>query len=225
MKRSKFKLSIVLIIIFLFSFSFAFSADKKIVEIYNNIAKMSQIYTPEHYTVKVINKKFEEALKELPEDVLISGKKPYVLIDFTKGKGVRILIENIKDEYKSLFSMYEDYFKFSGISKVQNPMEFKEIIDQGVVKFYKEDKNYVIVQAWDPEKKDKKDDYALFYLDKKMWIIKKAIYYIDGTPYVEAINHYEKIGKYYLPTRIELKSLTEEGGGDVFYFEDYQFKN
>lgn len=218
-------MSIVLIIIFLFSFSFAFSADKKIVEIYNNIAKMSQIYTPEHYTVKVINKKFEEALKELPEDVLISGKKPYVLIDFTKGKGVRILIENIKDEYKSLFSMYEDYFKFSGISKVQNPMEFKEIIDQGVVKFYKEDKNYVIVQAWDPEKKDKKDDYALFYLDKKMWIIKKAIYYIDGTPYVEAINHYEKIGKYYLPTRIELKSLTEEGGGDVFYFEDYQFKN
>ncbi|RLA89625.1 MAG: hypothetical protein DRG20_04465 [Deltaproteobacteria bacterium] len=225
MKRSKFKLSIVLIIIFLFSFSFAFSADKKIVEIYNNIAKMSQIYTPEHYAVKVINKKFEEALKELPEDVLISGKKPYVLIDFTKGKGVRILIENIKDEYKSLFSMYEDYFKFSGISKVQNPMEFKEIIDQGVVKFYKEDKNYVIVQAWDPEKKDKKDDYALFYLDKKMWIIKKAIYYIDGTPYVEAINHYEKIGKYYLPTRIELKSLTEEGGGDVFYFKDYQFKN
>ena len=224
MKRSKIKLSIVLIIIFLFSFSFALSADKKIVEIYNNIAKMSHTYTPEHYTVKVINKKFEEALKELPEDVLISGKNPYVLIDFTKGKGVRILIENIKDEYKSLFSMYEDYFKFSGISKVQNPMEFKEIIDQGVVKFYKEDKDYVVVQAWDPEKKDKKDDYALFYLDKKMWIIKKAIYYVDGTPYVEAINQYEKIGKYYLPTRIELKSLIGEGGGDVFYFKDYQFK-
>ena len=222
-KGFKIKIFVIMVIVFTFSFSLALSYDKKIVEIYNNIVKMSKKYTPKHYTVKVINKKFEEALKDLPEDVLINGKKPYVLIDFTKGKGVSIIIENIKPEYKSLFSMYEDYFKFSGISKVQNPVEFKKIIDQGVVKFYKEDKNYIVVQAWDPEKKEKKDDYALFYLDKRMWIIKKAIYYVDGSPYVEAINNYEKIKKYYLPVKIELKSLTGEKGGDVFYFKDYKF--
>jgi len=219
----KAKLFIFVLIGFIFVFSFAFSNDEKINGIYKNIVKMSQKYTPRHYTVKVINKNFEEALKDLPEDVLINGKKPYVLIDFTKGKGVKIIIENIKEEYKSLFSMYEDYFKFSGISKVQNPVEFREIIDKGVVKFYKEDKRYVVVQAWDPEKKENKDDYALFYLDKKMWIIKKAIYYVDGSPYVEAVNNYERIGKYYLPTKIELKTLTGEEGGDVFYFKDYKF--
>ena len=56
-----------------------------------------------------------------------------------------------------------------------------------------------------------------------MWIIKKAIYYVDGSPYVEAVNNYERIGKYYLPTKIELKTLTGEEGGDVFYFKDYKF--
>jgi len=222
-KNCKIKVSIITLLLFMFSFSFVFSYDKRIDEIYNNIVKMSQRYTPDHYTVKVINKKFEEALKDLPKDVLIDGKKPYVLITFKKGKGVSIVIENIKEDYKSLFSMYEDYFKFSGISKVQNPVEFKKIIDAGVIKFYKEDKNYIVVQAWDPEKKEKTDDYALFYLDKKMWVIKKAIYYIDGSPYVESLNNYEKMGKYYLPNKIELKFLTDEKEGDVFYFKNYKF--
>ncbi len=201
------------------TFVFAISIET----IYKNIKAMSLKYTPDHYVVRVYNDKFEEALKDLPPDVLIGGKKPEVVIVFNRGKGVKIEIRNIKEEYKNLFSMYEEYFKFSGISKVQNPSEFKDIMDAGVLSVYKEDNSTVVVKAYDPEKKEKKDDYALFYLDKKMWIIKKAIYYIDGTPYVESINSYKKIGKYYLPYKIVLNPLTGEGEKEVFYFKDYKF--
>ena len=183
---------------------------------------MSAKITPESYRVRVKNKTFEDALKDLPEDILTGKGKPAVVVTFKKGEGVRIIIENIKSEYASLFSMYEDYLKFSGISKVQNPDEFKELIDRKKVSFYKEDANSVVVQAWDPEKENKDNNYALFTLDKKKWVIHKAVYYLDGSPYVQVVNSYKSYGKYYLPYKIELKNLVDNTS-DVFLFEDYKF--
>jgi len=179
LKQKKLIVSLVVILIFSLSAVSALSSDRRIVEIYKNIERMSKKTTPDYYKVRVENQKFSEALKELPEDIVIGNKKPYVVIVFKRGEGVKIIIENIKSEYTSLFSMYEDYFKFSGISKVQNPIEFKEIMDKNKIDFYKEDGDYVIVKAWDPEKEEKGDDYALFYLDKSKWIIRKAVYYLQ----------------------------------------------
>ncbi len=221
MRKYYFRLVLLIAVLLLFSSIYIYPTNLE--SIYSNIKRMSEKYTPDHYVVKVYNEKFEEALKDLPPDVLIGNKKPEVIIIFNRGKGVKIEIKNIKEEYKNLFSMYEEYFRFSGISKVQNPSEFKDIMDAGVLSIYKEDKNTVVVKAYDPEKKEKKDDFALFYLDKKMWIIKKAVYYLDGNPYVESINSYKKIGKYYLPYKIELKPLSGEGETEVFYFKDYKF--
>ncbi len=217
MKRY-FILSIVLI---LFSSIYAHSGEK-ILDIYRNVERMSKIHTPNSYRVKVENESFNEALKELPEDILTGRGEPQVLILFRKDEGVKIVIENIKGEYASLFSMYEDYFKFSGISKVQNPNELKEIIDKDKISFYKEDKNSVIVKAWDPQKEEKEDDYALFYLDKKNWVIREAIYYLDGNPYVKAVNSYKTYGKYYMPYKIVLTNMNDNSN-DVFHFMDYQF--
>lgn len=197
-------------------------SQERILQIYKNIVKMAEKNTPSSYTVEVENKKFEEALGELPEDILTGEGAPAVKIQFSKGEGVKIIIENIKSEYATLFSMYEEYFKFSGISKVQNPVEFKQIIDNNQADFYKENKEFVIVQAWDPEKKERDNNYALFSLDRKMWVIKKAVFYLDGIPFVQAENSYKSFGEYYLPYKIELKYL-DENTADIFLFKDYHF--
>lgn len=215
------KYFILIVVLLLFSSIYALSGEK-ILDIYRNVERMSKIHTPNSYKVKVENESFNEALKELPEDILIGREKPQVLILFRKDEGVKIVIENIKGEYASLFSMYEDYFKFSGISKVQNPNEFKEIIDKDKISVYKEDKNSIIVKAWDPQKEEKDDDYALFYLDKKNWVIREAIYYLDGNPYVKAVNSYKTYGKYYMPYKIVLTNMNDNSS-DVFHFMDYQF--
>lgn len=197
-------------------------SDTSLREVYAKVDVMSKKNTPLSYNVRVENDKFQEALSELPEEILTGDGKPYVMIDFRKGEGVRIIIKNVDSEYATIFSYIEDYVKFSGISKVQNPVEFKEIIDKGKVEVHKEDKEFIVVQAWEPEKEVKDDNYALFYLDKKNWVIKKAIYYLDGAPFMEAVNSYKKFGEYYLPYKTVLTSLNENTQ-DIFYFKDYKF--
>ena len=197
-------------------------SDTSLREVYVKVDAMSKKNTPLSYNVRVENEKFQEALSELPEEILTGDGKPYVMIDFRKGEGVRIVIKNVDSEYATIFSYIEDYVKFSGISKVQNPVEFKEIIDKGKVEVHKEDKEFIVVQAWEPEKEVKDDNYAFFYLDKKNWVIKKAIYYLDGAPFVEAVNSYKKVGEYYLPYKTVLTSLNENTQ-DIFYFKDYKF--
>ena len=221
MKRNSLFLLIFGLIVF--SYGSVFSQGG-LDEIYNNIVKMAKKNTPVSYTVEVENKKFDEALDELPEDILTGKGTPKVKIQFSKGTGVKIIIENIKSEYTSLFSMYEEYFKFSGISKVQNPDEFKQIIDSNKACFYEENDEFIVVQAWDPESDEKDDNYALFSLDKSKWVIMKAVYYLDGTPFVQAENRYKFYGDYYMPYRIELMYLTEDSS-DVFLFKDYSFSH
>jgi hypothetical protein len=197
-------------------------SDMGIMEVYKNIEAKSKVNTPNSYRVNVENEKFREALAELPEELLTGEGEPAVLVNFRKGDGVNITIENIDEEYASIFSYIEDYFKFSGISKVQNPVEFKEIIDNGKVELYKENEDSIVVKAWDPEKEEKDDNYALFYLEKRNWVITKARYFLDGNPFVEAENCYRKYGKYYMPYKIVLTSLNEEST-DEFIFRDYKF--
>jgi hypothetical protein len=208
-------------IILFFSYSTVYS-QRGLDDIYKNIVAMSKKNTPPSYTVEVENSKFDEALEELPPDILTGKGTPKVKIKFSKGVGVKIIIENIKSEYASLFSMYEEYFKFSGISKVQNPDEFKQIIDSNKANFYEENEDYIVVQAWDPDSDVKDDNYALFSLDKNKWVIRKAVYYLDGTPFVQAENSYKFFDKYYMPYRIELSYLSEDSS-DVFLFKDYVF--
>ena len=224
MKKEKLKKLSLFLFIFIFMLLFYSTvySESGLDEIYKNIVAMAKKNTPPSYTVEVENNKFDEALKELPEDILTGKGTPKVKIQFAKGVGVRIIIENIKSEYASLFSMYEEYFKFSGISKVQNPVEFKQIIDSNNAKFYEENEDFIVVQAWDPDSDIKDDNYALFSLDKKRWVIRKAVYYMDGTPFVQAENSYKFFGKYYMPYRIELIYLSEDSS-DVFLFKDYDF--
>jgi hypothetical protein len=211
----------VLTIIFISSMGVLPASD--ITEVYNEIVRMSQRNTPDSYQVRVRNQSFEEALADLPEEILTGSKEPAVAIHFKKGEGVRIVIENIKSEYASLFSMYEDYLEFSGISNVQNPPELKAIIDKGKVMVQSEDENTVVLKAWDPEKVEKGDDFALFTLDKKTWVIEEAVYYLDGNPYVRAENKYKRFGSYYLPYEIVLRNLSDESS-EVFLFTEYRFE-
>ena len=139
--------SAVMIVVFLVALSLFGS---NIQEIYRKIVDSSERITPKSYRVRVENDSFSEALAELPEEIRTGEEEPAVMIYFEKGEGVRIVIENIRSEYASLFSMYEDYLKFSGISNVQNPMEFKEMIDQGKVQFYEEDNKNIILKVWEP---------------------------------------------------------------------------
>ncbi len=224
MRQEKLKRNFLFLLIFgliIFSHGSVYSQDD-LDEIYNNIEKMAKKNTPASYTVELVNSKFDEALEELPEDILTGKGAPKVKIQFSKGVGVKIIIENIKSEYASLFSMYEEYFKFSGISKVQNPVEFKQIIDSNKASFYEENDEFIVIQAWDPESDVKDENYALFSLDKSKWVIMKAVYYLDGTPFVQAENSYKFFGNYYMPYRIELIYLTEDAS-DVFLFRDYNF--
>jgi len=218
------KISILIIVLCLLLPGFVALSHEKILEIYNSIAAMSKKQTPLSYRVKIENKSFKEALEDLPDDILTGEGPPSVIVQFHRGEGEKIVIENIKSEYASLFSMYEDYLKFSGISKVQNPAEFKAMIDKKKVSFYKEDSFSIVVQAWDPEKEEKDNNYALFTLDKKNWVINKAVYYLDGVPYVQAENSYKAYGKYYLPYKIVVTNLNESTS-EVFLFKDYQFDN
>ncbi len=218
MRRSTF--SILVVVLFLTALPVL---GGNLQEIYRNIADSSERITPKTYRVRVENDSFNEALAELPEEIRTSEADPAVMIYFKKGDGIRIVIENIRSEYASLFSMYEDYLKFSGISNVQNPKEFKEIIDLGKVQLYEEDAKNVILKAWDPEQEGKSDNYALFTLDKNKWVIEKALYYLDGTLYVQAENKYKDIGKYYLPYEIVLMNLVDNSS-EVFRLMEYQFK-
>ncbi|MBN2325349.1 MAG: hypothetical protein JXQ30_16590 [Spirochaetes bacterium] len=199
-----------------------FAADKQIEEIYKNIVKSSKVQTPDSYTVKIENKSFEDALKELPKEILEGKGDPKVVVEFKKNEGVRIIIENIKEEYRSLFSMYEEYFKFSGISKVQNPVELREIIDSDKIRVYKSGSEVIVLQAWDPTQEAKDDNFAYFYLDKKRWVISEAVYYLDGNPYVKAQNSYKSFGKYYMPYEIVLTNMNDNTS-DTFFFKDYRF--
>jgi hypothetical protein len=203
--------------------SFFLYAGEGIEDIYQHIKRMSEVQTPNSYSVIIENKSFEEALEELPQEILEGEGQPRVVISFKKNEGVKILIENIKEEYRSLFSMYEEYFKFSGISKVQNPKELREIIDRDKISVYKVEPNRVILQAWDPQKEEKDDNYAFFYLDSKQWVISQAVYYLDGNPYMKAENSYKKYGKYYMPYKIVLTNMSDQSS-DVFLFKEYKFK-
>jgi hypothetical protein len=198
------------------------AADEKMEEIYNNIVKSSKVQTPNSYTVKIENKSFEDALKELPKEILEGKGDPKVVVEFKKNEGVRILIENIKEEYRSLFSMYEEYFKFSGISKVQNPIELRKIIDSGKIRVDKSGSDVIVLQAWDPAQEAKDDNFAYFYLDRKRWVILEAVYYLDGNPYVKAQNSYKTYGKYYMPYKIVLTNMNDNTT-DTFFFKDYLF--
>lgn len=198
------------------------AADEKIEDIYRNIVRNSKVQTPGYYTVKIENKSFEDALEELPKEILEGNGDPRVVIEFKKGEGVRILIENIKEEYRSLFSMYEEYFKFSGISKVQNPAELREIIDSDKIRIYKSGPEVLVLQAWDPASEKKDDNFAYFYLDRNRWVISEALYYLDGNPYVKAQNSYKSFGKYYMPYKIVLTNMIDNTN-DTFFFKDYQF--
>ena len=198
------------------------AADEKIEDIYRNIVRNSKVQTPGYYTVKIENKSFEDALKELPKEILEGNGDPRVVIEFKRGEGVRILIENIKEEYRSLFSMYEEYFKFSGISKVQNPAELREIIDSDKIRIYKSGPEVLVLQAWDPASEKKDDNFAYFYLDRNRWVISEALYYLDGNPYVKAQNSYKSFGKYYMPYKIVLTNMIDNTN-DTFFFKDYQF--
>jgi hypothetical protein len=208
-------------LLLLFSCICAYS-DDQIEDIYRQIEKMSQLQTPDSYRVTVKNKSFSEALEELPEDILTGGGEPKVVILFKKNDGVKIVIENIREEYTSLFSMYEEYFKVSGISKVQNPIELREIIDMEKMSIYKADKDVLVLQVWDPNEEKVSDNYAFFKLDQNRMVINEATYYLDGTPYMKAENSYKKYGKYLMPYKIVLTNMTDDSN-DVFYFEDYQF--
>ena len=210
-----------LFVLFLIS-GFSVYADVEIEEIYDNIVQMSGVNTPNSYKVIIENKSFDEALNELPPEILEGKGKPRVVISFRKKEGVKILIENIKEEYRSLFSMYEEYFKFSGISKVQNPKELREIIDRDKISVYKVEPGFVVLQAWDPQKEERDDNYAFFYLDKKKWVISEAVYYLDGNPYVKAENSYKAFGKYYMPYKIVLTNMNDNTN-DVFFFKEYVF--
>jgi len=198
------------------------AADEKIEDIYRNIVRNSKVQTPGYYTVKIENKSFEDALEELPKEILEGNGDPRVVIEFKRGEGVRILIENIKEEYRSLFSMYEEYFKFSGISKVQNPAELREIIDSDKIRIYKSGPEVLVLQAWDPASEKKDDNFAYFYLDRNRWVISEALYYLDGNPYVKAQNSYKSFGKYYMPYKIVLTNMNDNTN-DTFFFKDYQF--
>ncbi|MCK5571081.1 MAG: hypothetical protein KAJ15_15270, partial [Spirochaetes bacterium] len=74
-------------------------SQERILQIYKNIVKMAEKTTPSSYAVEIENKKFKEALEELPEDILTEEGAPAVKIQFAKGNGVKIIIENIKSEY------------------------------------------------------------------------------------------------------------------------------
>ncbi|UCB46277.1 MAG: hypothetical protein JSV25_02310 [Spirochaetota bacterium] len=210
-------------LLLLFSYISAYS-DEKVEDIYKQIEKMSKLQTPDTYRVTVENKSFSEALEELPADILTGGGEPRVVILFKKNDGVKIVIENIKEEYTSLFSMYEEYFKVSGISKVQNPIELREIIDKEKMSIYKVEKDAIVLQVWDPDEEMMTDNYAFFYLDRNRMVINQATYYLDGTPYMKAENSYKKYGKYLMPYKIVLTNMTDNSN-DVFYFEDYKFNN
>ena len=210
-------------LLLLFSYISAYS-DEKVEDIYKQIEKMSKLQTPDTYRVTVENKSFSEALEELPADILTGGGEPRVVILFKKNDGVKIVIENIKEEYTSLFSMYEEYFKVSGISKVQNPIELREIIDKEMMSIYKVEKDAIVLQVWDPDEEMMTDNYAFFYLDRNRMVINQATYYLDGTPYMTAENSYKKYGKYLMPYKIVLTNMTDNSN-DVFYFEDYKFNN
>ena len=214
-------LIVIMVVVLLPLAGVIFASD--IHEIYTAIAAMSEKNTPPVYKVRVQNESFAEALADLPKEIRTGNEDPAVMVYFAKGEGVRIIIENIRSEYASLFSMYEDYLKFSGISNVQNPSELKEIIDKGKVQLFSEDKGTVILKAWDPDKEEKDDNYALFTLNKKNWVIVKAVYYLDGTPYVQAENRYKSYGNYYLPYEIVLQNLSENSS-EIFRFTEYRFK-
>jgi hypothetical protein len=192
-------------------------------EVYRTITKMSSRNTPQSYKVRVQNDSFSEALADLPDEIRTGAGEPAVMVYFKKGEGVKILIENIKSEYASLFSMYEEYLKFSGISNVQNPSELKKIIDMDKLQLYREDKQAIILKAWDPEKTERDDSYALFTLSKDRWVIEKAVYYLDGTRYVQAENKYKVYGSYYLPYEIVLINVVDDSS-EVFRFVDYRFE-
>jgi hypothetical protein len=192
-------------------------------DIYESICRMSVENTPATYRVKVENESFREALAELPDEIRTGKEEPAVMVYFKKGDGVKIVIENIKPEYASIFSMYEDYLKFSGISNIQNPDEFKKIIDMNMIKFHKEDSKSVVVKAWDPENGEMDDNFALFTLNKGKWVIESALYYLDGNPYVKAENRYRNYDSYYLPYEVVLKNLTDNSS-EIFRFTDYRFE-
>jgi hypothetical protein len=213
-------LSVLISAVFL-STGILFASD--INEVYSAIERMSNRNTPKAYRVRVQNDSFEEALSDLPAEIRTGTKKPFVAVYFKKGEGVRIVIENIKSEYASLFSMYEDYLKFSGISNIQNPSELKEIIDRDKVIVYEENTSKVVLKAWDPEKDEKDDNYALFTLTKDKWVIEEAVYFLDGNAYVRAENKYKSFGTYYLPYEIVLRNLFDESS-EVFRFTEYRFE-
>ena len=222
--RRRMRRALVLLVLFNTVFSPAvILTASNIDEVFGAIERMSNRNTPEAYRVRVQNESFDEALSDLPQDIWTGTSKPFVEIYFKKGEGIHLVVENVKSEYASIFSMYEDYLRFSGISNIQNPAELKEIIDSGKVVVSDEDNDKVVLKAWDPEQEEKGNNFAFFTIDKKKWVIDKAVYFLDGSAYVQAENKYKSIGSYYLPYEIVLENLVDQSS-EVFRLTDYRFE-
>lgn len=200
----------------------AMPTQEKLQSIYQSILAASKKHTPETYSVRIKNGSLEDSLKELPEDILTGTGAPQVMLRFQKGKGVSMYIKNVKEEYAHLFSMYEEYLQSSGISKVQNPPEFKSIMDINRVAFQSEEKDTVILKVWDPKGEIEEGNYALFTLDKGKWVIRKVVYYLEDEPIIRLENDYKTYGSYYMPGQIVMTNL-RDSSTEIFRFENYTF--
>jgi hypothetical protein len=213
------KRTALLLILFCILYA-AGAAGSDLQQVYRSIQHTSRELVPEAYSVEVENEQFSRTLSDLPPEILTGD--PSVMVRFNKGEGVRMYIENVQSEYANLFDMYERYLQLSGITRVQNPEEFGELMDKGLLALQEENARTVVIQAWDPESEERGDDYALFTLGKDKWMIRKAMYYLDGRPFMELETTYDTYGEYVLPSRITLTSLPDNEK-EVFRFRNYRF--
>lgn len=220
MKRPVF--SVLVVVLVAAVTQVAMPTQERLQNIYQSILRASRTHTPETYSVRIKNGSLEDSLKELPEDILTGTGDPQVILQFRKGEGVSMYIENVKEEYAHLFSMYEEYLQSSGISKVQNPPEFKSIMEKDRVAFQSEKADSVILKVWDPKGEIEEGNYALFTLDKGRWVIRQVVYYLEDEPIIRLENDYRSYGSYYMPEQIVMTNL-RDSSTEIFRFENYKF--
>ncbi len=177
-----------------------------------------QSQLPEKCSAVVVGKAISKRLKTIPKESIEKGKKPVVKLYFKKGKGFKVVVENVEKLYRDIFR--------EQFSALNNPLfrgderKWERFKKKYLIEKLKEFKAPVVKV----QKKTRKNEWYLLYLTKDLKKILRIDFYSSGKLYVSSIIRYGKFGRYSLPVKILVKVFgKKKTRAEVFKVENYKF--
>lgn len=169
---------------------------------------------PDKFTSKLFTNIFDQDIKDMPDSFFINKKNIYFIINYEKGKDIKIDSVNIKDEYKSFF-----------VSKLSNEYFFIFLKDSKYIIDNFKDYNIVLLNDKNTQRffiYQQSNDFS-YYIDfDQNKIFSAMIVKYENKDFLNAKFFYKIKNKFLIPERIEIY-FYETKEKIFFKFEDLKF--